>query len=72
MVVGGINNEDENDGLPLDLFAGAIRQGFVGCMRNLLMETLNIDFSRYIREQGKEDEIRPYCRLVILKEIDLS
>ncbi|XP_071834304.1 neurexin-1-like isoform X4 [Apostichopus japonicus] len=62
LVVGGINNEDENDGLPLDLFAGAIRQGFVGCMRNLLMETLNIDFSRYIREQGKEDEIRPYCR----------
>lgn len=62
LVLGGINNEDESTSLPMELFAGVVRKGFVGCMKNLIMEAVTIDLERYVQDQLKSDEIMSYCR----------
>lgn len=62
LVLGGISTMDEGTSLPMELFSAITRKGFVGCIKNFAVDGSTIDFSRHISDQGKEDDIKLYCR----------
>ncbi|XP_071501894.1 neurexin-3-like [Diadema antillarum] len=61
LVVGGIDFETDGAFLPIDLFSGVLRKGYVGCLKNLVLQGDTIDLPEFAVEQDNSD-VRPFCR----------
>ncbi|XP_022103696.1 neurexin-1-like isoform X2 [Acanthaster planci] len=59
LIVGGI---EPSLALPLELFSGALRQGYVGCIRNMAMNGETLDLPQYVEEQSEDGNIVRFCR----------
>ncbi|XP_033634372.1 neurexin-1-like isoform X4 [Asterias rubens] len=59
LIVGGI---EESQSLPLELFSGTLRHGYVGCIRNMAMNGETLDLPEYVEEQSQDGNIVRFCR----------
>ena len=60
LFLGGIDTSSSNQ-LPMDLFSGILRRGYVGCIKNLAIDGETIDLPRYVLK-GSRDDIGAFCR----------
>ncbi|XP_030834440.1 neurexin-3-like isoform X2 [Strongylocentrotus purpuratus] len=62
LVLGGIDFVNDSNFLPMDLYSGALRRGYVGCLKNLVLQGTSIDLPSYALRQHTGNEIGVYCR----------
>lgn len=62
MFVGGVGPPYAANNIPAALWTGTLRQGFVGCLRDLVLNGKPVDIAAYARQQDSA-AVKPSCHI---------